>query len=333
MEKSNILFISGMGDSGMVKVSKVQKDGNLLWLGSGSANIANHLSFTPFNIRKVTFDTTEEQKFPSMRIHGVFNQVADPDSHAIVLDKVEKFYSRISGKVPFFNLPSKIAKTSREKIYKELQSIDKLNVPKTIKFQPASPSEVHDTIKSEGFVYPVIFRKTGDHGGISTIRVEDETEQFYAFALDGSNYYLTQFVDYADEEGIYAKMRLVVVDGRVFVRHVIFSDNWIIHSRSRDFMQQNKRYKEREREILASFETSVKPHIQRTIDAIYTHLGLDYFGIDCTLDKVYNMTVFEINANMNVLTNNAKDIDNIWTKQIDIIKEAIVEMITQRVKK
>ncbi|MBD3790511.1 MAG: hypothetical protein IE885_09180, partial [Campylobacterales bacterium] len=202
-------------------------------------------------------------------------------------------------------------------------------VPKTVKIQPKSPGDIYDTIKKEGFEFPVIFRQAGDHGGISTIRVEDETEQFYAFALDGRDYYLTQFVENA-QDGIYAKYRLAVVDGEVFIRHVIFSDDWNIHSKSRKYMQMNNEYEREERKILKSFNSAIKPEIQVMIDAINKRLELDYFGMDCSIDKNMNLLVFEINANMNILTNKYGKNNDVFVKKVDMIKTALINMIERR---
>lgn len=83
-------------------------------------------------------------------------------------------------------------KTTRDSIYSILSGIKKLNAPKTLKIQPRSPKEIYETIKKEGFEYPVIFRQAGDHGGISTIRIDNNTEQFYQFALDGRDFKSTE---------------------------------------------------------------------------------------------------------------------------------------------
>lgn len=329
-QKKTILFIDGIPDDRKVRVRKVEQDGTLRWRGSGSANLVSFLQTDLFHRSNIVFDTNRDQELPKQMIHAVFNQISDPDTHKVTLQKADEFYKHVSKHVSFFNIPSRIMQTTRDNIYRLLQGIDKLHVPKTVKIQPRSPSDIYDAVKKEGFSFPVIFRQAGDHGGISTIRVEDETEQFYAFALDGRDYYLTQFVEYANEEGIYAKYRLVVVDGEVYLRHVIFSDSWIIHSESRTFMESNKQYQQAEKDIFKTFDKQLKPKIQPMIKEIYDRVKLDYFGIDCAIDEALNITLFEANANMNILLNNAKSKDNIWTKQIDMIIRAIIKMILKR---
>ena len=328
--KKHILFIDGIPDDRKVKARKIEKDGTLRWRGSGSANLVSFLQTDLFNRSNIVFDTDRDQELPKQMIHAVFNQISDPDTHKITLKKAEDFYQHIPKHIPFFNIPSHIMQTTRDNIYRLLQGIDKLHVPKTVKIQPKSPADIYEAITKEGFSFPVIFRQAGDHGGISTIRVEDGTEQFYAFALDGRDYYLTQFTEYANEEGIYAKYRLVVVDGEVFLRHVIFSDSWIIHSESRTFMEKNKHYRQAEKDIFKTFDRQIKSKIQPMIKEVYDRVKLDYFGMDCAIDEACDMILFEANANMNILLNNAKSKDNIWTKQIDMIIRAIVNMILKR---
>ncbi|MDQ1326330.1 MAG: hypothetical protein QG564_1455 [Campylobacterota bacterium] len=327
--KKTILFIDGIPDDRKVRVRKIEKDGTLRWRGSGSANLVSFLQTDLFNRSNIVFDTNRDQELPKQMVHAIFNQISDPDTHKITLSKADEFYRHISKHIPFFNIPSHVMRTTRDNIYRLLQGIDKLHVPKTVKLQPKSPADIYDAIKKEGFSFPVIFRQAGDHGGISTIRVDDETEQFYAFALDGRDYYLTQFVEYA-QESIYAKYRLVVVGGEVFIRHVIFSDSWIVHSESRIYMERNKQYQQVEKDIFKTFDKQIKPKIQPVIKEIYDRLQLDYFGIDCAIDQAFHIILFEANANMNILLNNAKSKDNIWTRQIDTIVQAIIQMILKR---
>jgi len=330
MPKKNILFINGISDDRSNIVRKIQENGTIVWGNSGSANLFNFLQNDLFDRFEVTFDTTDDQKIPQKMIHAVFNQISDADTHKITLKKADYIYKKyVSGNMPFFNLPSNVMKMTRDNIYQSLQGIDKLYVPKTVRIQPESPSDIYDIIEKEDFEFPVIFRQAGDHGGTNTILIKDDTESFYAFPLDGRDYYLTQFVE-TMEDSIYTKYRLVVVDGEVFIRHVIFSDSCIMHSECRKYMEENKKYQRQEIKILKSFNVKIKPKIKVVIEEIYQRLELDYFGIDCAIDKNFNIILFEANANMNILINNANNKENIWNRQINTIANAIIKMITEK---
>jgi len=330
MSKKNILFIKGTADDKNVQLLSIRKDGSASLQHTGSANIYEHIQSDLFDKTLLIFDTNPKQEIRGIRFDAVFNQISDPDTHKIALLKAEGMHAQLPQNMPFFNRPENIKKTTRENIYQLLQEVDKLHVPKTVRIQPKSPSDIYDTIDKEDFEFPIIFRQAGDHGGISTIRVDDKTEQFYAFPLDERDYYLTKFVEYANTDGIYTKYRLVVVDSEVFIRHAIFSDNWVIHSNSRKFMKKDKKYQQIEEEILNSFETEIKPKIQSIINAIYSKLELDYFGIDCYIDDQFNMTIFEINANMNVLSNSYGGEKSIWNEKVELIKNAITKMIEKK---
>jgi len=330
MSKKNILFINGVADDGKLTVRKIETGNTVKWRGSGSANLSSFIESDLFHCIPFIYDTSsEEQELPQIEIHAIFNQISDPDSHKITLTKTNKLYKVAFKEIPFFNPPSVIENTSRDKIYEQLQEIDKLKIPKTVKINPKSPSDIYTTIKKENFKFPVMCRQAGDHGGISTIKIDTDAEQFNALALDGREYYLTQFVDYK-ENGIYTKYRLVVIDGDVYIRHVIFSDNWLIHNASREYMEKNIEYQQEEIKILKSFDSQIKSKIQDIIQNIHKRLKLDYFGIDCAIDKNMNVLVFEINANMAILADNVLDSGEVWYAQIEVIKKAIIEMITKR---
>jgi len=234
----------------------------------------------------------------------------------------DDFYKAVSGNVPFFNAPSKIMKTTRDNIYQLLQGIDKLHVPKTVKIQPESPSDIYDIIKKEDFKFPVIFRQAGDHGGISTILIKDETESFYAFPLDGRDYYLTQFEDYK-EDGLYRKYRLIVVDGVVYLRHAKFGDQWMVHN-----MTQISNPESLQKAVAKRFLNEIKPPIQPIVTKIYNRLKLDYFGIDCAIDKNMNILVFEINPNMGIFLQ-TKVI--IFKDHLEMIRQALIKMIEKKI--
>ena len=78
---------------------------------------------------------------------------------------------------------------------------------------------------------------------------------------------------------------------------------------------------------MKSFESNIKPNIQIAISSLYKTINLDYFGIDCSIDENFNILIFELNANMNVLINTSKNETNIWQEPIAEIVNAITQMI------
>jgi len=317
----NILFVNGVSDEEEATVLAVQKNGALVYSVGGSSNVGNYIADISINKYFTTLESVTQQSVKLDRIDAVFNQIAEPDTHSITLDKVQKLYELHKGKIPFFNLPENIKKTSREKIYELLQGIEKISVPKTVRVQPQSPSDVYQHIREEKFTFPVIFRQAGAHGGTTTKLLTDESELFYDLPLDGRDYYLTQYVEYA-EEGVYKKYRLVIIEGKIFLRHVIFGSEWMMHANSQFEDAISDPYK---KDISKRFVKEIRPLIQPAVKKIYHAVGLDYFGIDCHIDKDGNMLIFEVNANMNVFV----DLEGSdFKRHMDRAKQVLVKMLT-----
>ena len=121
MAKKTILFIDGVKDDRTAKVLSIDENSKIRWAGSGSAYISKFINNDLFDITKLIFDTQGDQVLPRRMIHGVFNQISDADSHKVTLKKADDFYKAVSAHVPFFNIPSKVMNTTRDKIYQTLQ--------------------------------------------------------------------------------------------------------------------------------------------------------------------------------------------------------------------
>lgn len=261
----------------------------------------------------------------------IFNEISDPDSHPTALERCIKFI-QTQGK-PVINHPRKIMQTTRDAIARSLVDIPGLKMPRTIRLNPSSPADVAAAISESNLAFPLIFRQAGDHGGVSTnlLNHGSEIEQaMYSYPLDGRAFYATEFVDYASvADGLYRKYRLVVVGQQVFLRHMIISDQWLIHSNSRSFMQDKIELQNEELQALKTFSTVIGPKIIKSIGQITEKLKLDYFGIDCNINEDGEILAFEINANMNILINSEPS-PNRWESPIAAIKKALEQLIVRR---
>lgn len=305
--EDNIICISGIRDDNKATIVSISNNIIPNYDPSGNSNIYNVIS-EYFNCTQIVFDTKDNQQLKINRPSLIINEISDADTHKITLSKVESFQKNLKRNVPIINHPKYILETKRDSIYSNLKDIDNLYVPKTVRFSPKSPSEIFETIHKEKFKLPVIMRKAGDHGGISTLLIKslDNIEIFNSVALNGDEFYLTQFVDYK-VNNIYTKYRLVVICGQVYLRHIICSDNWLIHAQNKT--DNNKSIQQKLQE---EFEEKTIYKISPIIKKIHEVLKLEYFGIDCNIDENHNILIFEINANMNIFVgNNMDNINNI----------------------
>lgn len=292
-----LAFLIGLSDSGreIVHLGKNRQPQITLM---GTCSYMPHLTPGRFAIRELWLGGKDRHKLPLPTLPPV-NYIADPDNNSIALRQAIEIVERL-GK-PCFNDPRLIAQTRRDQIAQRLSGIPGLIAPRTVLIQPRRPTDFSAAASEHGLNYPLIVRLAGDHGGISTIRIDDagKWDETYTLPWIGRSVYLTEFADFRDLDGLYRKCRIVFTGGRMLLHHVIISKEWLVHRGSR---LNSGETAEEERYWLTAFEQDHLPRFQSTLSEIQRIIGLDYFGLDCHLGRDNIITLFEANAAMNVLS-------------------------------
>jgi glutathione synthase/RimK-type ligase-like ATP-grasp enzyme len=299
-----ILFVSGVNDRSTIGVT-LDGTGQPVYLIDGNASVHRRLplperlaaSFLIFG-KGVPQHSVEFRQPPAL----VFNQIADADTHGGALERCAELCDRLGARV--INHPRQVLRTTRDQVSAMLQGIPGLTVPRTLRFSPRSPDEVFARARAEDFDRPFIVRVAGEHGGRRMVRVDTRQDlaALHALPFDGRPFYLSAFIDCRDEQGLYHKQRIAMIDGRPLLRHALFSNEWNIHGRARDFMRQHESWDmnfAREEQL----ETGLLPRLAPALDEIAKRMRLEYFAIDCCIRPDGRMVLFEANANMNVLHN------------------------------
>jgi len=326
----HVLFLRGLKDDGTVKILRVTGNNSLLYNTEGSCNVFENIGETPFNKQLITLDANAQQDIQFADTHLVFNQIANADTHKIALSKAEKLCNSIKNNIVCINHPAKIARQTRDQLAKLLANINGIITPQTIRFSPTSFEQVNLEISVLNWNYPVIIRQCGDHNGRNMAKLEKAADaKKLSYTFFQNECYLSQFIDYADNKGIFRKLRLVVVDGKIFLRHVLYKDDWKVSAAARAFMKDNSWYYDYEKQLIESFDSEIKPRIIDAACNIQQAIELDYFGIDCALNEENKLLIFEINPNMNILYNAAPQ-PSILTPVINDIKKQIINMISNR---
>jgi len=326
MPKKRILFISGVADLPEIYVSSIDETGNHTFHYEGNSNLSRYLSASSFEKAILNLDATQDQEIVLPPVDAIFNQVSNTDTHQIALSKVENLDRNLSGKIPLFNTPSNIRKISKETLFTLLKDIDKLQIPKTLRIHPHSPNDIYDAVKEGDFHFPVILKKVHRDSHSSPFLIINEKEAFHSLALDGSSYYITQFIDY-HLNGFYRKERLAVVDGEVFIANVQFGEQWVINSKNQ--LSAPEEILIMKESIAKRFESKIKPKIQPIITEIYQKLGLDYFVIDCHIDENQNIILFNLTPEIDIFNISKKDI---FANHIMKIHQKITQMLEKEIK-
>jgi hypothetical protein len=195
-----------------------------------------------------------------------------------------------------------VLQTGRERVADLLQGIPAVIRPRTLLFQPRSPDDVLAYAAGQGLAFPYIARVAGDHHGQSMVRLvtPQDYPALHALPFDGRDFYLTEYVDYRSEDGLYHKQRIVVIDGEPLLRHALYFNEWMVHASSRAFMMERENW-DQDRARFDRLSREVLPSLRPAIDEITRRLQLEYYGIDCSLRPDGRVLIFEANANMNVL--------------------------------
>lgn len=250
------------------------------------------------------------------------NYMADPDVYEQSLRKAQLLHRQ--SQLPMFNRPVAVANTRRDRSAEILNALPGVRSPRTLRLSRSTRAELIEAIEASGLTFPLLLRPAGLHGGRHLVRVDDQdglNAAHIRLGLDDA-VYVSEYVDFADADGLYRKQRLIFVGRQVFWRHMIIGERWLLHSDGRAPGTEAE-----EAASLADFETKALPRLAPTLDRIRTAVGLDYFGVDCSLRPDGTLLVFEANACMNALDNTTIPPPNMWEAPIASIHRALHELI------
>lgn len=323
---THVLFLKGIDDRSRASVL-IDERGQVQLVLSGGVNAETFLRAR--GVQGAGLLLAPVDRRPNLHLERpdiLFNEISDADTHSVSLRKAKQL-RKLFPELRCINEPEAVEASTRDRAAERLSGIDGLIVPRTLRLQPRSPDAVL-SLWQASFDAPVILRRAGSHGGMDTVllKTPEDIEKLHALPLDGSDYTLTEFVDYRSDDGLYRKYRFAVIDGEPFVRHLIMSEDWNIHAASREQMKQREDLVQEEEDQLESFERKLKPRIRERVRDIHKRIGLDFFGIDCHMTPKGDMILFEANANMNILVNPAPA-PNVWEPCIDRMLDALVHMI------
>ena len=144
----------------------------------------------------------------------------------------------------------------------------------------------------ENLAFPLIIRPIYSQGGKNLEKIADAAALVdYLHRIDFKAYFLSNFVDYHAEDGLYRKMRLALVDGVPYPCHMAISKNWMIHYLS-SHMENEPEWRLEERAWMENFGEFAKRH-ESVWQAFVERIGLDYFCVDCAELPNGRLLIFE----------------------------------------
>lgn len=156
------------------------------------------------------------------------NMLADADDYAAALAWHDGW---LGTSVPVFNHPRAIAQTRRDLSARRLAGVPGLVVPACVRFMADGIAAFESAFTQHGFRFPVLVRPCGEQGGKGQLRIDGPDG--WAAACDspwfGTPHFMTQYVETATEDGLYLKARVLLIGGKVYLRHVKADTHWQVH--------------------------------------------------------------------------------------------------------
>ncbi len=221
----------------------------------------------------------------------VFNAIAESDENTARLHYAQRFVATLG--LPVLNAPERVLATSRTRVWEALHDLDGITVPRTLRVPAQALIGAEPPI-----AYPLVVRPVGSHAGHGLERVANRAElDAYLRGTVSEDYYLMPFVDFSKPDGFYRKYRIIVVDGVPYAYHLAISPRWMIHYYNAP-MSAHEWMRAEEEHFLTHFEDVFGAELQRALREIARVLRLEYFGIDCSIDRDGNLLLFEADPAM-----------------------------------
>ncbi len=225
---------------------------------------------------------------------------------------------------PALNDPAKVAATSRLRLPDTLRHIN-VHVPhvREVRREDLERGETE-------IAFPLIARPAGSHAGMGLARLASVSEcASYTRINEAQLYYVSPFVDYSNDDGFFRKYRIVFVDGKPYPVHLAISPNWMIHYYNSP-MAENQWMRDEEARFLSDLRSVFDGPSYETLEKIAAAVGLEYFGIDCSIDRSGRILVFEADPAMLVHASDPPDLYPYKKQYIPRIYRAVEAMLDRR---
>jgi tetratricopeptide (TPR) repeat protein len=237
-------------------------------------------------------------------VQVVVNLISDADQADALLPLAADLVGRLGR--PIVNDPRKIQLTTRDTVAGLLEGIPNCRVPKVWRQQTGADSSTATVLAALPPSCPILVRPVGTHGGDDFEKIEGPAELAALLAQPAdTDRYLIEYVDYRSPDGYFRKYRFIFVDGEILPYHLAIANDWKVHHDSTD-MADHRWMQQEEEAFLCDPAAVFDAGHYKVLRAVQQCIGLEYFGIDCGLDRAGNLVVFEANASMLVHDDNAE---------------------------
>jgi hypothetical protein len=204
---------------------------------------------------------------------------------------------------PYMNAPREILKMERDRAGELLSPLPDVAMPQTRRIsrgvleQIARGEQPVSEFLPEG-AFPIIVRPVDSHAGQGLVRASSPEELLpYLAERADAEFFLSQFIDYSSEDGLFRKYRIVLMQRKPFLCHMGISENWMVHYPYGEMLAHPER-RDEEQQAMENFDDGLAQRHARALAAIADQIDLEYFGLDCAESKDGRLVIFEVASAM-----------------------------------
>jgi hypothetical protein len=236
---------------------------------------------------------------------------------------------------PLLNPPQLVGNLDRDKLHGLLGGIKGLEIPATTsvtreQLLKLSQSALALADVAADLVFPVIVRPRGSHAGAGLAKIDDLSgmERYLGERAEGE-FFLSRFVDYSSNDGLFRKYRIVFVDGQPYACHLAIADRWDIWYMNAG-MSTSASKRAEEETFMRTFASGFAQRHRAALSALAKRVGLDYFTIDCAETKQGSLLIFEADNTAIVHDMDPPDIFPYKVPQMQKVFAAFAAMLQRR---
>ena len=236
---------------------------------------------------------------------------------------------------PLLNPPHLVWNLDRDKLHQLLRGIEGLDIPATFnltrdQLSDLARSKLSFSEISAGTEFPVIIRPRGSHAGAGLAKLDDRNAiDRYLEERPEQDFFASRFVDYASEDRLFRKYRVVFVDGRPYACHMAVADRWDIWYLNAG-MSESAAKRLEEETFMRTFDAGFARRHRAALTEMANRIGLDYFTIDCAENKRRELLVFEADNTAVVHNMDSPAVFPYKPPQMRLIFEAFAAMMHRR---
>jgi hypothetical protein len=236
---------------------------------------------------------------------------------------------------PMLNPPRLVCNLDRDKLHGLLRGIEGLEIPATIGVTRAqlanvAQSEVALADLAAELRLPIIARPHGSHAGVGLAKLDDLAAiGRYLEGRPEQEFFVSRFVDYANEDGFFRKYRIVFVDGRPYACHMAIATRWDIWYLNAG-MSDNAAKRLEEETFMRTFDIGFARRHATALAGMAERIGLDYFTVDCAENKQGELLIFEADNTAVVHNMDSPEVFPYKPPQMRKIFEAFAAMLSGR---